>query len=50
MIRGEKVMLDSNLAELYGVETGALVRAVTRNSDRFPEDFSFQLHDLEFKT
>ena len=50
LIRGEKVMLDSDLAELYGVQTGALVRAVKRNSNRFPEDFSFQLSDLEFET
>jgi len=49
LIRGEKVMLDSDLAELYGVETGALVRAVKRNSNRFPEDFSFQLTPLEFE-
>ena len=43
LIRGEKVMLDSHLVELYGVDTGALNRAVKRNSDRFPEDFMFQL-------
>jgi hypothetical protein len=43
MIRGQKVMLDSDLAELYGVETGALNRAVKRNRDRFPPDFMFQL-------
>jgi len=49
LIRGEKVMLDSDLAELYGVETGALVRAVKRNNKRFPEDFSFQLSDHEFE-
>ncbi|HEX7576532.1 MAG TPA: ORF6N domain-containing protein, partial [Verrucomicrobiae bacterium] len=42
-IRGEKVMLDSDLAELYGVETKALNQAVKRNADRFPEDFMFQL-------
>ncbi len=36
-------MLDHDLADLYGVETGALVRAMKRNSDRFPEDFAFQL-------
>jgi hypothetical protein len=39
---GENVMLDSDLAELYGVETGHLVRAMKRNEDRFPADFSFQ--------
>jgi ORF6N domain len=49
LIRGEKVMFDSDLAELYGVETGALVRAVKRNSNRFPEDFSFQLSEQEFE-
>lgn len=43
LIRGEKVMLDSHLAELYCVDTGALNRAVKRNADRFPEDFMFQL-------
>ena len=42
-LRGEKVLLDRNLAELYGVETGALNRAVKRNIDRFPEDFMFQV-------
>ena len=36
-------MLDYDLAELYGVETGALNRAVKRNADRFPDDFMFQL-------
>src|ERR1035437_3720136 len=40
-------MLDSDLAELYGVETGALVRAVKRNNNRFPDDFMFQLTDRE---
>jgi hypothetical protein len=43
LLRGEKVMLDADLAALYGVETGALNRAVRRNLDRFPEDFMFQL-------
>jgi hypothetical protein len=38
LIRGEKVMLDVDLAELYGVETKMLVRAVKRNIDRFPSD------------
>ncbi len=46
-IRGEKVMLDSDLAELYGVETGALNRAVKRNVSRFPLDFMFQLTQKE---
>ncbi len=49
LIRGEKVMLDSDLAELYGVETGALVRAMKRNIERFPGDFSFQLTKDEFE-
>ena len=48
-IRGQKVMLDADLAELYGVETGALNRAVKRNSERFPEDFMFQLAASEFE-
>ena len=42
-IRGEKVMLDSDLAELYGVETRVLNQAVRRNLNRFPADFMFQL-------
>jgi ORF6N domain len=41
------VMLDSDLAELYGVETGALVRAVKRNNNRFPEDFSALNENLD---
>jgi len=43
LLRGQKVMLDADLAELYGVETGALKRAVKRNRERFPEDFMFEL-------
>jgi len=43
LIRGEKVMLSPHLAELYGVETRTLNQAVKRNSERFPEDFMFQL-------
>jgi hypothetical protein len=43
LIRGHKVMLDADLAELYEVETKALNRAVKRNADRFPKDFMFQL-------
>lgn len=42
-IRGQRVMLDRDLAYLYGVETKALNQAVKRNSQRFPEDFMFQL-------
>src|SRR3990167_5707450 len=47
-LRGEKVMLDSDLAELYGVTTFNLNKAVKRNRDRFPEDFMFQLTPKEF--
>lgn len=43
LIRGRKVMLDRDLAELYGVETRALNQAVKRNLNRFPEDFTFML-------
>lgn len=48
LIRNEKVMLDSDLAELYGVETRRLNEQVKRNIDRFPEDFMFQLTATEF--
>jgi hypothetical protein len=48
VIRGQKVMLDSDLAELYGVETKVFNQAVRRNRDRFPDDFMFQLNELEF--
>jgi len=47
LIRGQKVMLDSDLAELYGVETKVLKRAVKRNRERFPEDFMFSLNNQE---
>lgn len=46
-IRGYRVMLDSDLAKLYGVETKALNRAVRRNEIRFPKDFMFQLTEIE---
>ena len=46
-IRGQKVMLDRDLAELYGVLTKVLNQAVKRNTDRFPEDFMFQLTNEE---
>jgi hypothetical protein len=49
LIRSQKVMLDFDLAELYGVPTKALNQAVRRNLQRFPEDFMFQLTDDEFK-
>ncbi|MBI3464662.1 MAG: ORF6N domain-containing protein, partial [Planctomycetes bacterium] len=48
LIRGQKVLLDQALADLYGVDTKALVRAVRRNMDRFPSDFMFQLSKEEF--
>ena len=43
LLRGQKVMLDFDLAALYGVPTGTLNQAVKRNRDRFPADFMFQL-------
>jgi hypothetical protein len=49
LIRKEKVMLDSDLAELYGVETKVLVQALKRNIDRFPKDFMFQLTADQYK-
>ncbi len=49
-IRGHRVMLDSDLAKLYAVETGALNRQVKRNEDRFPEDFMFQLSEEEYES
>lgn len=48
LIRGEQVMLDSDLAELYGVETRRLNEQVRRNQDRFPSDFMFQLTAQEY--
>src|SRR5438132_2788283 len=49
LVRGQKVMLDFDLAELYGVETRALKQAVRRNLDRFPADFMFELSAAEIK-
>jgi phage regulator Rha-like protein len=49
MIRGHKVMLDRDLAELYGVRTMVLNQAVKRNISRFPKDFMFQLSNEELK-
>jgi hypothetical protein len=49
MLRGSKVMLDTDLAELYGVEVRALVQAVQRNLRRFPPDFMFQLTREEYE-
>ena len=48
-IRGEKVILDRDLAELYGVETKVLKQAVRRNIKRFPDDFMFELTKEEFE-
>lgn len=50
VIRDQKVMLDSDLADLYEVETRNLNKAVKRNINRFPDDFMFQLTDEEFKS
>ena len=47
-IRGLKVMLDRDLAEMYGVETRVLNQAIKRNYERFPEDFMFQLQPEEW--
>jgi hypothetical protein len=47
LARGEKVMLDSDLADLYAVETRVLIQAVKRNIARFPDDFMFQLSPEE---
>lgn len=49
ILRGQKVMLSTHLAKLYGVEARALVQAVKRNLDRFPDDFMFQLTENEYK-
>lgn len=46
-VRGHRVMLDANLAAIYGVETRALVQAAKRNAERFPPDFAFQLTNQE---
>ena len=49
-IRGHKVMLDFDLAELYNIENKVLKQAVRRNMNRFPEDFMFELSEIEFKS
>ena len=49
IIRGKKVMIDEDLAALYGVETKALNQAIKRNSTRFPDDFMFTLNRTETK-
>lgn len=48
MIRGHRVMLSTDLADLYAVEPRVLIQAVKRNKDRFPPDFMFQLTEQEF--
>lgn len=50
LIRRQKVLLDADLAALYGVQTRVLVQAVKRNLERFPGDFMFQLSGRSFKT
>ena len=49
-IRGQRVMLDFDLAELYGIETKNLKKAVRRNLERFPSDFMFELNNSEFNS
>lgn len=49
MFRGQRIMIDRDLAELYGVETKVLKQAVRRNIKRFPEDFMFEMTKEEFK-
>ena len=48
-VRGQKVMLDTDLAKIYGYSTKAFNQQVKRNIERFPEDFMFQLSDKELK-
>src|SRR6266513_5605089 len=48
-VRGQKIMLDFDLARVYGVETKSLNRAVKRNADRFPKDFMFQISSREWE-
>jgi hypothetical protein len=49
MIRGQKVMIDRDLATLYGLETRVLKQSVKRNLERFPSDFMFEMSDVEFQ-
>jgi len=49
IIRGQRIMIDSDLAEIYGVETRVLNQSVKRNIERFPEDFMFQLTESEWQ-
>ena len=48
LVRGQKVLLDADLARLYGVATGAINQAIKRNAERFPDDFLFQLTGAEW--
>ena len=48
LLRGKKVLMDRDLAQLYGVETRVLIQGVKRNIERFPADFTFQLTQDEF--
>jgi hypothetical protein len=48
LIRGQKVILDQDLAILYGVDTGSFNRSIQRNQNRFPEDFAFRLNENEW--
>ena len=50
LVRGQRVMLDSDLAEVYSVSTKRLNEQVRRNIDRFPDDFMFQLTEQEFES
>ncbi len=50
LVRGQPVMLDSDLAKLYGVRTKELNKAVKRNPNRFPDDFMFQLNKREWES
>ncbi|WEK35744.1 MAG: ORF6N domain-containing protein [Candidatus Pseudobacter hemicellulosilyticus] len=49
IVRGQKIMIDRDLAEMYGVETRTLKQAVRRNLNRFPEDFMFEMTGTEFE-
>jgi hypothetical protein len=49
LIRGQRVMLDADLAQLYGVRTAVINQAVRRNRERFPDDFAFRLTQQEFR-